>query len=142
MLTENVMGEDVERVSARLLTCAILNDVDGAKQLVLGLSREERAAATRYRRLWADLPGTDDVIRQHNPFDDIPLGETALSIAIRRGSLSFVKFLVDECNADVEQHSAFGQTPMYSALKTTRTKRRRQRRGVTADIPSLHKEQH
>jgi len=141
VLTENVMGEDVERVSARLLTCAILNDVDGAQQLVLGLSREQRAAATRYRRLWTDLPGMDDVIRQHNPFDDIPLGETALSIAIRRGSLSFVKFLVDECNADVEQHKSDSNV-FCGESETTRTKRRRQRRGVTADIPSLHKEQH
>jgi len=44
VLTENVMGEDTGRLSARLLECAILNDVDGAKQPVgplLGLSREE-----------------------------------------------------------------------------------------------------
>ena len=96
------MGEDTERLSARLrlLECARLNDVDGAKQLGLGRSREERAAAARRQ---IDLPCMD---------------ETLLSKAIECGSVSFVSFLLDECAADVNAVDRFGYTVLHIAVSS------------------------
>ena len=96
------MGEDTERLSARLrlLECARLNDVDGAKQLGLGRSREERAAAARRQ---IDLPCMD---------------ETLLSKAIECGSVSFVSFLLDECAADVNAVDRYGDTALQKAVSS------------------------
>ena len=70
-------------LSDKLLKCAQKLQLDKAKQLVKSLSREERTVI-------AGRPHKD--------------GHTALTTAMEVDvSLAFVKFLLDECGADVDQ---------------------------------------
>jgi len=79
-------AEDIERLSAELMKCVRNDQLVRAKLLVKNLSQEERAT----------------ISRQTN--ED---GCSPLFVAAHLGRISFVNFLLDECQADIEQRGTY-----------------------------------